>query len=129
MGSPFEQYYQEPVYDNSDTFGAFDPEGNEAHDGVPDNPGRGELLQPIRTGQKDNFSINGGITWQLSHPVGSWHQMHLPCSGRKTSCALRAKIADKRLVYEIKGIKNCADLLKDGIVVRGVYGRSAQTYH
>ena len=58
---PYESYYDEPVYD-------------------PDNPGQILFYQPIRTGQKNNFSI------------------------------------EQRLIYEVKRIKNCADLMKDGIM-------------
>ena len=36
---PYEAYYDEPVYDNLDITGAFDPEGNPIPDGRPDNPG------------------------------------------------------------------------------------------
>ena len=59
----------EPVYDQLDLVGAFDPEGNPIPDGQPDNPGNVLYYRPIRTGQKSNYSINGGITATISIPL------------------------------------------------------------
>jgi hypothetical protein len=116
--APYEPYYQEPVYDTTDLTGAFDPEGNPAPDGQPDFPGRVSFYKPIRTGQKDNFSINGGITATISIPLDRSHVRACRAAAEKQVALLDAKIAESRMVYEIKRIKNCADLLKDGIVVR-----------
>ena len=71
--APYEPYYQEPVYDTTDLTGAKDPEGNDVPDGQPDFPGRVSFYKPIRTGQKDNFSINGGITATISIPLDRSH--------------------------------------------------------
>ena len=71
--NPYESYYDEPVYDTLDLVGAFDSEGNAIPDGVPDNPGNVLYYRPIRTGQKNNYSINGGITATLSIPLDRAH--------------------------------------------------------
>ena len=36
---PYEPYYNDPVYDVTDNFGAFDEDGNAIGDGILDNPG------------------------------------------------------------------------------------------
>ncbi len=94
---PYESYYDEPVYD-------------------PDNPGQILFYQPIRTGQKNNFSINGGITATFSIPLDRHHVRTCRAAAEKQVALLDAKIAEQRLIYEVKRIKNCADLMKDGIM-------------
>jgi len=121
--APYEPYYQEPVYNTTDLTGAKDPEGNDVPDGQPDFPGQVSFYKPIRTGQKNNFSVNGGITATISIPLDRSHVRTCRAAAEKQVALLDAKIAESRMVYEIKRIKNCADLLKDGIVVRGVYAQ------
>ena len=104
FATPYEPYYTEPVYD-------------------ADNPGNILYEQQIRTGQKNNFSINGGITATFSIPLDRHHVRTCRAAAEKQVALLDAKIAHERMVYEIKRIKNCSDLLKDGIVVRGVYAQ------
>ena len=101
---PYEAYYDEPVYD-------------------PDNPGQILYYQPIRTGQKNNFSINGGITATISVPLDRHHVKTCRAAAEKQVALLDAKIAMERMVYEIKRVKNCADLMKDGIIITGVYAQ------
>ena len=109
---PYESHYNDPVYDTST-----DEDGNLL------NPGSVLFYQPVRTGQKDNFSINGGITATISVPLDRHHVRTCRAAAEKQVALLDTKIAEQRLIYEIKRIKNCADLLKDGIVVRGVYAQ------
>jgi len=94
---PYEAYYDEPVYD-------------------PDNPGQILYYQPIRTGQKNNLSFNGGITATISVPLDRHHVKTCRAAAEKQVALLDAKIAEQRLIYEVKRIKNCADLMKDGIM-------------
>ena len=109
---PYESHYNDPVYDTST-----DENGNLL------NPGSVLFYQRVRTGQKDNFSINGGITATISVPLDRHHVRTCRAAAEKQVALLDTKIAEQRLIYEIKRIKNCADLLKDGIVVRGVYAQ------
>lgn len=113
---PYESYYQEPVYDTLDITGALDPEGNPIPDGRPDNPGNVLFYKPIRTGQKSNFSINGGITAQISIPLDRRHIRACQKAAEKQVALLDAQLADKRLNYEIARLKNCAELMKQGIM-------------
>ena len=101
---PYEAYYDEPVYD-------------------PDNPGQILYYQPIRTAQKNNFSINGGITATISVPLDRHHVKTCRAAAEKQVALLDAKIAMERMVYEIKRVKNCADLMKDGIIITGIYAQ------
>ena len=112
---PYESYYQEPVYDTLDLVGATDPEGNAIPDGVPDNPGNVLYLRPVRTGQKTNYSINGGITATISLPLDRSHVRSCRKAAEKQVALLDAQLADKRLNYEIARLKNCASLMKEGI--------------
>ena len=113
---PYERYYKEPVYDTLDLVGAFDPEGNPVPDGRPDNPGNVLFYKPMRTGQKTNFSINGGITASISIPLDRAHIRSCHKAAEKQVALLDATLADKRLNYEIARLKNCANLMKEGIM-------------
>ena len=59
---PYQDYYDDPVYDMSDNKGAFDDEGNEIGDGIIDNPGKILFYMPTRTGQKDNYNLSLGLS-------------------------------------------------------------------
>ncbi len=113
---PYESYYSEPVYDTLDLVGAKDPEGNAIPDGVPDNPGNVLYYRPVRTGQKSNYSINGGITATISIPLDRSHIRSCRRAAEKQVALLDAQLADKRLNYEIARLKNCAELMKDGVM-------------
>ena len=114
--SPYEATYNEPVYDTIDLVGAFDPEGNPIPDGRPDNPGNVLFYKPIRTGQKNNYSINGGITATISIPLDRHHVKSCRKAAEKQVALLDAALADKRLNYEIARLKNCAALMKEGVM-------------
>ena len=83
FGNPDNQYYQEPVYDNSDNFGLIDPEtGLDGPDGIPDNPGKVLYYKPQRTGYRQNYSNNFGITATFSVPL-DWGQSILASRRRR----------------------------------------------
>ena len=114
--NPYESYYNEPVYDTLDLTGAFDEEGNAIPDGVPDNPGNVLYYRPIRTGQKSNYSINGGITATISIPLDRSHIKSCRKAAEKQVALLDAQLADKRLNHEIARLKNCGELMKLGVM-------------
>ena len=113
---PYEATYADPVYDTLDITGAFDSEGNAIPDGRPDNPGAILFYKPVRTGQKTNFSINGGITATISVPLDRSHVRTCRAAAEKQVALLDATLADKRLNYEIARLKNCANLMKEGVM-------------
>ena len=115
FGKPDNEYYQEPVYDNSDNFGLIDPEtGLDGPDGVPDNIGRILYYKPQRTGYRQNFSNNFGITATFSVPL-DWGPINL-CKDaqRKQVLLYEQALADKRLNYEMGRLKACAEALREG---------------
>ena len=114
--TPYESHYGEPVYDTIDLVGAFDQEGNAIPDGRPDNPGNVLFYKPVRTGQKTNFSLNGGITATISIPLDRSHIRSCRKAAEKQVALLDAALADKRLNYEIARLKNCAELMQKGIM-------------
>ncbi len=113
---PYESHYNEPVYDTLDLVGAFDEEGNPIPDGVPDNPGNILFMRPVRTGQKTNYSVNGGITATISIPLDRSHIKSCHRAAEKQVALLEQQLADKRLNYEIARLKNCSSLLKEGVM-------------
>ena len=113
---PYEATYFDPVYDNRDVSGAFDSENNPIPDGRPDSPGTILFMKPVRTGQKANFSINGGITATISVPLDRSHVRTCRAAAEKQVALLDAALADKRLNYEIARLKNCANLMKEGVM-------------
>ena len=60
---PYEDYYNEPVFDNSDL----------DNDGLLDNPGSVLYYKPTRTGQKTNHSIGWGISMNITIPLDKRH--------------------------------------------------------
>ena len=112
---PYEAYYKEPVYDTLDLVGAFDSEGNAIPDGVLDNPGNVLFHRPIRTGQKTNYSVNGGITATISIPLDRAHIKSCHRAAEKQVLLLEQQLADKRLNHEMARLKNCGELLQKGI--------------
>tara|TARA_Y100000004_G_scaffold100671_1_gene112823 strand:- start:128 stop:898 length:771 start_codon:yes stop_codon:yes gene_type:complete len=115
FGKPDNQYYQEPVYDNSDNFGLIDPEtGLDGPDGIPDNPGNILYYKPQRTGYRQNFSNNFGITATFSVPL-DWGPINLCKEAQRKQVALyEQSLADKRLNYEMGRLKACAEAKREG---------------
>ena len=113
---PYEATYADPVFDTLDIVGAFDSEGNAIPDGRPDNPGAILFYKPVRTGQKTNFSINGGITATISVPLDRSHVRACRAAAEKQVALLDAALADKRLNHEIARLKNCGELMKEGVM-------------
>ena len=115
FGNPNNEYYQEPVYDNSDNFGLIDPQtGLDGPDGVPDNIGRILYYKQQRTGYRQNFSNNFGITATFSIPL-DWGPINLCKDAQRKQVALYEQaLADKRLNYEMGRLKACAEAIKGG---------------
>ena len=102
---PFESHYQDPVYDTSDVDG----------DGVIDNPGSILYWKDVRTGQKNNHSINGGLSATISVPLDRSLQDRCK-KAVDTQIALQQQVlANRRLDFEIARLKNCGELAKNGI--------------
>jgi len=102
---PFEDFYNDPVYDLRDL----------DEDGSLDNPGDILYRVPIRTGQKDNYSLSLGFSATWSKPL--YTKLQEQCKqAAATQIELQQQlIANKRLDFEIARLKNCGELKKQGI--------------
>ena len=112
---PFQGYYDDPVYDVTDNFGAFDSDGNPMGDGILDNPGDVSFFKRTRTGQKDNYSLGVGFSMTWSTPTDKKLQ-DLCKQAATTQIELTSQlVANKRLDFEIARLKNCGELKLKGI--------------
>ena len=102
---PYEDYYDTPVYDMRDM----------DEDGAPDNPGSILYTVPTRTGQKDNYNLGVGFSVTWSKPLD--RELQNKCKEAATANIemMRQLTANKRLDFEIGRLKNCGNLLKEGI--------------
>jgi len=102
---PYEAYYDDPVYDISDL--------NE--DGLIDNPGDILFQKKTRTGQKDNFSLGLGFSMTWSTPTDKKLQNLCKEAAAASIEMMNQSTANKRLDFEIARLKNCGELIKQGI--------------
>jgi len=112
---PYEDYYDTPVYDMRDLTGDFDDDGNPKGDGAPDNPGDILWFQPTRTGQKDNYNLSIGVSATWSRPQDKKLQQLCKEAAAANIAMMNQLSANKRLDFEIARLKNCGNLLKEGI--------------
>ncbi len=103
---PFEEYYNDPVYNNVDA----------NDDGVPDNPGEVLYYVPTRTGQKDTHNWSVGVSATISHPLDKKLQNQCKEAVAVQIDLQRQLTANKRLDFEIARLKNCGELKKAGII-------------
>jgi hypothetical protein len=102
---PYEPYYMDPVYDMRDM--------NE--DGAPDNPGSVLYQVPVRTGQKDNYNLGLGFSMTWSKPLDKKLQDQCKEAAAANIELMQQQTANKRLDFEIARLKNCGELMKQGI--------------
>ena len=112
---PYEDYYDTPVYDMRDLTGDFDADGVAKGDGAPDNPGDILWFQPTRTGQKDNYNLSIGVSATWSRPQDKKLQQLCKEAAAANIAMMNQLSANKRLDFEIARLKNCGNLLKEGI--------------
>jgi hypothetical protein len=112
---PYEPFFNDPVYDVTDNTGAFDDDGKPIPDGRIDNPGDILFTKRTRTGQKDNYSLGVGFSMTWSTPIDKTLQ-DLCKKAATTQIELTSQLtANKRLDFEIARLKNCGNLMKEGI--------------
>ena len=102
---PYEPYYLDPVYDVADT----------DDDGRIDNPGDVLFFKNTRTGQKDSYNLGIGFSATWSRPLDK--KLQDQCKEAvATQISLQQQLtANKRLDFEIARLKNCGQLLQQGI--------------
>ena len=102
---PYEPYYYDPVYDMRDL----------DEDGAPDNPGSVLYRVPVRTGQKDNYNLGVGFSATWSRPLDKKLQDQCKEAAAANIALMQQTTANKRLDFEIARLKNCGELMKQGI--------------
>ena len=102
---PYEPYYNDPVYDMRDM----------DEDGAPDNPGSILYKVPVRTGQKDNYNLGVGFSITWSEPLDKKLQDQCKEAAAANIELMKQATANKRLDFEIARLKNCGQLIKEGI--------------
>ena len=102
---PYEPWYNTPVYDMRDL----------DEDGAPDNPGAILWEQPTRTGQKDNYNLGVGFSATWSRPLDRKLQEQCKEAAATQIELQKQLIANKRLDFEIARLKNCGELMKQGV--------------
>ena len=103
---PYEDYYYDPVYDMRDM----------DEDGAPDNPGSVLYQVPVRTGQKDNYNLGVGFSMTWSKPLDQKLQDQCKEAAAANIALMQQQTANKRLDFEIARLKNCGELMKQGIM-------------
>ena len=106
MKRPYEEYWQDPVYNNVDA----------NNDDVPDNPGQILYYKPVRTGQKDSTTVSLGISATWSRPMDKKLQEQCKQAAEANIALMNQSVANKRLDFEIARLKNCGELMKSGIM-------------
>ena len=103
---PYEDYWQDPVYNNVDA----------NNDDVPDNPGEILYYKPVRTGQKDSSTISLGVSATWSRPLDKELQKQCKDAAQANINLMVQNTANKRLDFVIARLKNCGELMKAGIM-------------
>ena len=103
---PYEDYYMDPVYNNLDA----------NDDSIPDNPGEILFYKPVRTGQKDSSTLSIGLSATWSKPLDKNLQKLCKEAAESNIAYMQQNTANKRLDFEIARLKNCGELMKQGIM-------------
>ena len=103
---PYEDYHMDPVYNNVDA----------NNDSVPDNPGEILYYKPVRTGQKDSSTLSVGFSATWSKPLDKKLQDQCKEAASANIAYMQQNTANKRLDFEIARLKNCGELMKQGIM-------------
>ena len=84
-------------------------------DGVPDNPGSELWQKPVRTGDTRNYSTSIGLSATLSFPLDGGLQERCKQAADTQIQMQQQLIANKRLDFELARLKNCGQLMQQGI--------------
>ena len=103
---PFEQYYDDPVYDVHDA----------DDDGQIDNPGNILYYMPTRTNQSDSYNLSVGVSATWSRPLDKKLQEQCKEAAQASINQMIQLTANKRLDFELARLKNCGELKKQGIM-------------
>ncbi len=113
---PYEDRYDDPVYNMLDLVGDTDSDGNAIPDGIPDNPGEVLYYRDIRTGQKDNYNWNAGFSATISWPLDRQAQKLCKEAAASHNALRNQMVANRRLEFELTRLTKCGELAQKGIV-------------
>ena len=122
---PWKDYYDTRTYVNSDgeTTRWFEDGADmqitvdvDGPDGIPDNPGEVVWEKPVRTDMTANNNFNLGLSATLSLPLDKKLQKLCKLAATTQIEQQRQLTANKRLDFEIARLKNCGELMKEGIM-------------
>ena len=106
MKRPYEDYWMDPVYNNVDA----------NDDDVPDNPGEILYYVPVKTNQKDSTTVSLGVSATWSKPLDKKLQEQCKEAAAANIAFMEQQTANKRLDFELARLKNCGNLMKEGIM-------------
>ena len=124
---PWESWYDDRTYTNADgdVVRAYEDGADMpitvmevTGDGVPDNAGDVLWQKPVRTGQKNNVNTNIGFSATMSFPLDGGLQERCKQAADVQIGLQQQLTANKRLDFEIARLKNCGELMKNGIMFR-----------
>ena len=127
---PWEDWYDDRTYTNdAGEEVRWFPDGSDitiiqdvdGANGVPDIIDTGGEMtptwfKPVRTDMKANQSFNLGLSATLSIPLNRGMQKRCRLAAEAQTAAVQQSTANKRLDFEIARLKNCGELLKQGIM-------------
>ena len=122
---PWEDWYDTRTYTNSDgeTTRWFEDGADmqitidvDGPDGIPDNPGQVVWEKPMRTDMTANNNFNLGLSATLSLPLDKKLQKLCKLAATTQIEQQQQLTANKRLDFEIARLKNCGELMKQGIM-------------
>ena len=102
--TPYEDYYDDPVYDTSTN-----------EDGSLANPGSVLYYMPTRTGQKQNSNVSLGLSATLSVPLDRRLQRGCIKAATTQTNLNQQLLANKRLDFEMARLKHCGEQTKLGV--------------
>ena len=103
---PYEDIWYDPVYNNVDA----------DDDDVPDNPGEILYYKPVKTNQKDSSTLSVGVSATWSKPLDKELQEKCKEAATTQIAWMEQQTANKRLDFELARLKNCGNLMKEGIM-------------
>ena len=127
---PWEEWYDDRTYtDDSGATVRWFPDGSDitiiqdidSPNGVPDVVDAGgemtpSWFKPVRTDMRANQSFNLGLSATLSIPLNRGMQRRCKEAAEAQIASVTQLTANKRLDFEIARLKNCGELLKQGIM-------------
>ena len=103
---PYEDYWMDPVYNNVDA----------NDDDVPDSPGEILYYVPVKTNQKDSTTVSLGVSATWSKPLDKKLQEQCKQAAEANIALMNQSVANKRLDFELARLKNCGNLMKEGVM-------------